>query len=107
MSGALLGIIFTVASSLSIVTSEVQMPQMPLGKGGAAFMEQLPEDAVVPEAGSATPRKPAKPNRKNVQRISPVSSMGYPNVGAGVNAALQDTAAFTLPSVGSGLQVKN
>ena len=107
MSGALIGIMFTVASSLGVVTNEVQMPQMPLGGATSAFIDQLPEEAVVPADGARKPRTPAKPNRKVAQRPSPAISVSYPNVGSGVNAALQDGPALTLPSVGSGLQVKD
>lgn len=93
------------ASNDGLMFSEGYLPQLPQAQSNPAFVEQLPEAAVVPvvpQEGVTKPlqRKVAKP-RPAVKTIA-VHSI-FPSIGAGVNARTDPLPADSrLPTVGGG-----
>lgn len=99
---------FFLASGAAIAEDgESTIFQMPSEGASQAFVEQLPETAVVPVPGTVVPSpkppKAAKPRSPSPKRAVAYHSI-FPNVGTGVNArADAGQPSVHLPTVGDGV----
>lgn len=97
-------IALTVAGAAVANDDEALISQMSVTDNNTAFVQQLPETAVVPLPGPAKkiPKAERPAPKKVVKRLVPVHSI-FPNVGSGVGVtADSDPAGVQLPTVGAG-----
>jgi hypothetical protein len=101
--------LFAITASHAALASDDEsfISQMPPGGPNLAFVEQLPETAIVPTTGPAEPQKKAAA-RVASKRVSPKHVVAvhsiFPNIGNGVNARANSAAAgVVLPTVGGGV----
>ncbi len=93
-----------VATSFGVADDgETSISQMPPSMNSPAFVEQLPETAVVPVPGADVEKqRPKKTIRKVVAKHAPPVHSIFPTVGGGVNVEAGGTPAVHLPTVGGG-----